>query len=534
MTSRSPEPDREVDGGATTGDRRVREAVVSGFAWIVTAAGVIWGSIYLGLGLPAASIYPFGFAALSAANVMAYRRHRRYTVLTCIQMFAILLVPAALTLHLGGLIASGAVGIWSLLAPIGALLVIGPRFALGIYFVFVGTVVLGLWADDNVAGVETLADGPRPAFLLLNIVGVSLVAFWAMRTFIAANDRLALEQNRLRAIEKSYVAQEAMLRQQDRLATLGKLSAGVAHELNNPAAAAGRATQHLGEVVNRLVDDAIGLLRLGVGPEGLAWMWSMVDPGASTNPLDVADREEELGRWLVSRSADAPWDLANALASIGVDATVLNQASERFNERQVVGAAQWIADVARVRQLLGEVRTSMGRISEIVGALKGYSHMDGATRAPVDLVAGIEDTLVILRSQMSGITVETRFDPALPRVVGNAGELNQVWTNVLANAAEALEGRGTITVVATCEGAEVRVEVVDDGPGIAPHLIASIFDPFVTTKAPGQGTGLGLNLTHQIVTDRHGGTITAESVPGQTRFTVRLPVADAGEETVRV
>ena len=511
--------------GATTTDRRVRETVVTGFAWTVTSAGAVWGAIYVGLGLPAAAIYPWAFAVLSAANVIAYRYHRRFKLFSCVQVFAILLVPCFLALHLGGLIASGAVALWSLLAPIGALLVIGPRFALGVFAAFAASITVGLWADDGLAAVETLSSGAQTGFLFLNIVAVALVAFWAMRTFIAANDRLAIEQHRLRAVEKSYVAQEAMLRQQERLATLGRLSAGVAHELNNPAAAAGRATNHLGEVVNRLVDEAAVLLRLGVGSEGIEWVWSMADVDASDDPLDVADREDGLVRWLGSRSVDDPWDLANALASLGFDVGVLNQVSERYNERQVLGSLHWIADVARARSLLGEVRMSTGRISEIVRALKGYSHMDGASIAAVDVVRGIEDTLVILKSQLSGTTVDTQFDPDLPHVVGNGGELNQVWTNLLANAAEALEGRGTIVVSARCDGPEVVVDVTDDGTGIPAEIIESVFDPFVTTKPPGQGTGLGLSLSHQIVTERHGGSIGVESRPGRTRFTVRLPVS---------
>ena len=518
----------EVEAGAFT-SRRVREAVVAGFAWAVSVAGVIWGSIYLGLGLPLAAVYPFGFAVVSALNALGYRRHRHFKLLACVQMFAILLVPAVLMLHLGGLVSSGAVGLWSLLAPTGALLVIGPRFALGVFAAFAGTIVAGLWADDRLDAVEALGSGAHDAFLLLNIVGVSLVAFWAMRIFLGANDRLTLEQTRLREIERSYVAQEAMLRQQERLAILGKLSAGVAHELNNPAAAAGRATGHLGDVVNRLVDDGISLLQLGVGAEGLAWLWSMVGDGISSDPLDVSDREDRLVTWLTARSVENPWELANALADLGFDGAVLNQAMERFSERQVIGAVQWIADVARAQRLLGEVRTSAGRISEIVGALKGYSHMDGATRAPVDVVRGIEDTVVILRSQLRGIDVELEFDEALPHVSGNAGELNQVWTNLLANAAEALDGSGRIVVTGTCEGANVRVDVADDGPGIPAEIVDTIFDPFVTTKAPGQGTGLGLNLTHQIVVDRHAGSITVESTEGRTVFTVRLPREEVTE-----
>lgn len=518
---------------ATTTDRRVREAVVTGFAWTVASAAAVWGAIYVALGLPGAAVYPWAFAVLSVANVVTYRFHRRFKLFSCVQVFAILLVPCVLALHLGGLIESGAVALWSLLAPIGALLVIGPRFALGVFAAFAASIAVGLWADDNLVAVESLSNDAQLGFLLLNIVVVALVAFWALRTFIAANDRLAIEQHRLRAIEKAYVAQEAMLRQQDRLATLGRLSAGVAHELNNPASAAGRATTHLEEVVNRLIDEPAALLRLGVGSEGIEWMWSMADVEASNDPLDLADREDGLVRWLGSRSVDDPWDLANALASSGFDVAALNQVSERYNEPQVLGSLNWIADVARAQMLLGEVRLSTGRISEIVGALKGYSHMDGASVGPVDVVRGIEDTLVILKGQLSGVEVESRFDPQLPDVVGNGGELNQVWTNLLANAAEALDGRGAIVVSVRCVGHEVVVEVTDDGPGIPADIIETVFDPFVTTKPPGQGTGLGLNLTHQIVTERHGGSVGVESRPGHTRFTVRLPVVDRERDTTR-
>lgn len=516
-----------VAAGMAFGERTVRAAVVTESAWAMSIAVVVWGLIYIGLGHPLAAAHPFGFLLVSALNFLAYRQHRSFRILAWIEVVAMLLTPFLLMLSLGGLIASGAVGLWSLLAPIGALLLIGQRSAVAVFLAFVCLIAAGLWADGRLGSAQSLAPTIRDVFLLLNLLGVSLVAFWVVRTFLSANERLAAEQLRLREVERSYVAQEAMMRQNERLATLGKLSAGVAHELNNPAAAAGRATGHLGDVVNRLVDDGISLLGLGIGREGLAWLWSMVDPSPSTDPIDVADREDGVAAWLASRSAEDPWELANALATLGFDVAVLNQATERFNERQVLGALQWIADVARARRLMSEVRTSAGRISEIVGALKGYSHMDGAAVGTVDVVKGIEDTLVILKSQLTGVEVETAFHERLPPVRGNAGELNQVWTNLLANAAEALDGSGTIRVTATCDGAWVQVDVVDDGPGVPSEIVGSIFDPFVTTKAPGQGTGLGLNLTHQIVVDRHGGTIDVDSRPGHTKFVVRLPAEES-------
>ena len=518
-------PDRlEGESAESSSDRTVREAVLTGSAWAVSVAVLVWGIIYVGLGHPTAAAYPFAFLVLSVVNFLVYRRYRDFTRFTRVQIGAILLTPFLLMLHLGGLISSGAVGLWSLLGPIGALLVIGHRFAIGAFVTFVLFLVTGLWADGGLQPSDRLSTSAREWFLLLNLLGVSVVAFWAMRVFFAANDRLTAEERRLRAIERSYVAQEAMLRQQERLATLGKLSAGVAHELNNPAAAAGRATGHLEEVVVRLPERAIALMGLGVGAEGLEWLWSMVAADVSTDPLDVNDREDGLAAWFTARSVPDSWDLANALAALGFEASVLNQAMERFNERQVIAATQWIADVARARKLLSEVRTSAGRISQIVGALKGYSHMDRAATSAVDVQRGIEDTLIILRSQLTGITVEKQFPAGLPLVIGNAGELNQVWTNLIANAAEALDGAGTIVIDAGHNDGHVTVGVTDDGPGIPHYLIGSVFDPFVTTKAPGQGTGLGLNLTHQIVVERHRGTVDVESRPGHTRFVVTLPV----------
>lgn len=502
----------------------MREAVLSGSAWAVSVAVLVWGIIYVGLGHPTAAAYPFAFLVLSVLNVAVYRRYRDFKRFTRVQIGAILLTPFLLMLHLGGLVASGAVGLWSLLGPIGALLVIGHRFAIGAFVAYVFFLATGLWADGRLQPTEILSIRAREMFLLLNLLGVSLVAFWAMRVFFAANDRLTAEERRLRRIERSYVAQEAMLRQQERLATLGKLSAGVAHELNNPAAAAGRATGHLEQVVVRLPERAMALMGLGVGAEGLEWLWSMLPTDVSTDPLDVNDREDGLAAWFEARSVTDPRDLANALSALGFDASVLNQATERFNERQVIAATQWISDVAKARRLLSEVRTSAGRISQIVGALKGYSHMDGAAQTSVDVQRGIEDTLIILRSLLTGITVEKHFPASLPHVVGNAGELNQVWTNLIANAAEALDGEGTIVIDAEYDDERVAVVVTDDGPGIPEHLIGSVFDPFVTTKAPGQGTGLGLNLTHQIVVERHRGSISVDSRPGYTRFAVTLPM----------
>ncbi|MFP3914559.1 MAG: sensor histidine kinase [Actinomycetota bacterium] len=513
--------------GTTGYDPRITSVVVRAFTWTVGAAGVIWGTIYVFLDVASASVYPYGFSALSVLNGLAHLRHRRLEWFGGVEILLILVIPILLSLHLGGLAASGGVGLWAVLAPVGALLMLGPRIALATFTAFVVLTAATVWGEGLWASQATLAPPAVDAFSFLNITAVALVVYWATRIFLSANHRLTAEQTRLLEVEQAYVAQEAMLRQQERLATLGKLSAGVAHELNNPAAAAGRATDQLGEVVGRLIDDAVGLLGFGIGPEGLEWVKEMARNDAAPDPLELADREEEIARWLGLGGVEDAWDLASDLARLGFEGESLERAAERYRRRQITAALRWIVDVGRARELLGEVRTSTGRISDIVGSLKGYSHMDRAEMTRVDVEKGLDDTLTVLTGKLDGIEVVRRRGSDLPSVTGHPGELNQVWTNLIANAAEAMEGSGTITISTSAADGRLQVEVEDDGPGIPADLLDRVFDPFVTTKAPGEGTGLGLNLTHQIVVDRHGGTITVESQPGSTRFVVALP-AEAG------
>lgn len=508
-------------------DRRITVAVIRAFTWTIGLAGVVWGTIYIVLGVPTAAVFPYGFSILSVLNWALFRSHGRLYWFSAVEVALILVVPVGLSLHLGGFMASGGVALWSMLASVGALLTIGPRVALVVFASFLVLTAVTVWSDLSPAGVA-LSPSARDVFFFLNVAGVSVVVYWATRIFLSANQELTQEQNRLREVERAYVAQEAMLRQRERLANLGQLSAGVAHELNNPAAAAGRATDHLGEVVARLIDDAVRLLDFGIGPGGLEWVRSIADSETDEDPLDRSDREDRLALWLERAEIEDAWELASDLAEIGFDADALESAAERFRRRQLVAALRWMVDVWKTRQLLSEVRTSTGRISEIVGALKGYSHMDRAEMSEVDVEKGIDDTLTVLRSKLGGIRVIRNRSDSLPVVVGHPGELNQVWTNLIANAAEAMEGSGTLTISVSGGDGRLTVEVCDDGPGVPADLVDRVFDPFVTTKAPGEGMGLGLNLTHQIVVDRHGGEISVDSEPGRTCFTVSLPAEGPG------
>jgi signal transduction histidine kinase len=331
-----------------------------------------------------------------------------------------------------------------------------------------------------------------------------------------------LERKRLRDLEQAYVRQGLALRQHDKLATLGRLSAGVAHELNNPAAAVLRSAGQLVELLRGpscLPADSI------VRPELLV---GLVDRRPPSDPLDRADREEALERAVDGLGVGEPWRLAVDLAEVGLEPGDLTAfASAGPGEAAV--QLRWLADRLRAARLAGEVSLSAGRIAEIVGALRSYAYLDRSVRQEVDLVRGIDDTLVVLRSALTeGVAVRRELAPDLPTVSGYGGQLNQVWTNLIDNAVQAMGGQGALTLRAHHDDGWVTVEVEDDGPGIDPDLQGSIFDPFVTTKPPGQGTGLGLSIVHQIVTEGHGGRIEVDSRPGRTTFRVHLPVDGAG------
>ena len=314
-------------------------------------------------------------------------------------------------------------------------------------------------------------------------------------------------------------------RQQEKLAALGKLSAGLAHELNNPAAAARRASEELGTAV--LEAQLAALEHDGrFSPDERAALVAMQSEtaagSASLDPLALGDAEDELADWLEERGIEEPWDLAPALAATGVGAGRLKDLADALGDGSLGGGLVWLVKTIELVGLAEEVATSVGRISELVGAMKDYTYMDRAAVGEVDVVSGLENTLTILGHKLKGVSVRREYAEDLPKVQGNGGELNQVWTNLIDNAADAVDGRGNITVRAFGEVDRVVVEVTDDGPGIPPEAQERVFEPFYTTKEVGAGTGLGLDVVRRIVVG-YGGEVSVRSEPGETRFTVGLP-----------
>lgn len=342
------------------------------------------------------------------------------------------------------------------------------------------------------------------------------------------------EQQKIRELERAYLEQEVMLRQSERLATLGRLSAGMAHEINNPTAAAGAAAGQLATTIARLEQArfALGKSALTAEQNDLIKKHgqdaeSRARQPVSLDPVTRSDFGQEIEVWLEQNGVDEPWQHADTLVSMGLRVADLKEFANSFGRTVTPIALNYISSKFTACSLLGEIGQATGRIAEIIKALKGYSFMDQAPIQAVDVREGLNDTLVMLGSRLhKGIKVSLDFAEELSRIQGYGSELNQVWTNLIDNAIDAMGDEGEIELRAYQAGDRIVVEVMDNGPGIPVDTQQKIFDPFFTTKAPGKGAGLGLNISHAIVVEKHGGEINVNSKPGLTRFTVRLPIAN--------
>ena len=323
--------------------------------------------------------------------------------------------------------------------------------------------------------------------------------------------------------------------QRERLLSLGRLAAGLTHELNNPASAAVRATASLRERVSKMRGKLSHLASADIDGHEFAAMVDLQEAAVERmakitrelSPLETSQAEDELGDWLDDHDVQGSWDVAPVFVAAGADVEWLEELADNVSAEVLSDAVHWIAYALDTEQLMNEIEDATTRISTLVGAAKQYSQMDRAAHADIDVHEGLKSTIMMLKHKImaSGkISLVKDLADDLPRVPAFPAELNQVWTNLIDNAVQAMPDGGTLTIRTRLERDDVLVEVGDTGTGIPPEIQERIFEPFFTTKPVGEGTGLGLDISYRVVAQRHGGDLRVQSVPGDTRFQVRLPL----------
>jgi signal transduction histidine kinase len=391
-------------------------------------------------------------------------------------------------------------------------------------------VIAGSGAGDVIGEISLLEGSPRTA--TVRAVSDARLVKISRETFTQLLERSpSASLGMLRTVTVRLRNTEAMLRQSEKMASLGTLSAGLAHELNNPAAALRRSASQMHDTLAELQRLAARLAALGLSSEaaevvnGLRRdLPSRASKPVKLDPLARSDLEGEVASWLEEQDMEEAWELAPPIVSLGWQTTHLQEMTSAFTPDQRPVFLCWLATASTVYALIDEVGEGAERISELVKSVKSYAYLDQGPVQLVDIHEGLESTLVILRYKLKhGVTVVKEYAPDLPRVEAYASVLNQVWTNIIDNAIDAMDGKGELRIRTFAQDTDVVVEIADNGPGIPVEIRDRIFDAFFTTKAVGAGTGLGLYITYNAVVNQHHGQIAVESAPGRTTFRVTLP-----------
>src|SRR5215204_1852258 len=398
-------------------------------------------------------------------------------------------------------------------------------------------VLLAVYKPGQFFGeMALLEQAPRSASVrTLRESRLLVISQAAFQTLLSCSASAPL--NILHTVTSRLRSTESMLIQNEKMAALGTLAAGLAHELNNPAAAIRRSVAQLRDALAESERLTAQLGTLAIDPHQKETLGALQAETIERttipslyDPLALSEREDQLQAWLEDHSVGQAWDLAPVLVSFGWDTRELERLADGFSPVQLPVVVRWLAANSSVYGLLEEVGKSAEAMSEIVKAVKTYSYLDQAPIQEVDVIESLENTLVLLRPRIDArISITRDYAEDVPRIEAYGSELNQVWTNLIDNAIDAIEGQGELTLRAFTAKSVVTVDVIDYGPGIPPEIQPRIFEPFFTTKAPGVGTGLGLHIAYNIVVHKHRGQLqVASSTPGETRLRVVLPIRLAG------
>ena len=384
---------------------------------------------------------------------------------------------------------------------------------------------------DVVGEMALLSRAPRNATLIAKTDGEVLrIPQEAFEQLLQSSTTAAMAV--LHWVMSRLTQNESLLHQQEKMAALGTMSAGLAHELNNPSAAAQRSASQLRESQSRWLTLTHQFESAAIQQGQTEWLNDFIQETtrrfgtpAKLDALERIDRVDELQTWLEANDIESAWELAPAMVNFGWEVQSLEKLKQGMSPSLSGLAVHWLGLCCLMMGLLSEVLQTTERISQIVHAVKSYTYLDQAPLLEVDVHEGLENTLVIMQHKLKkGVTVKRDYAPNLPRIEAYASELNQVWTNIIDNAVDAMSGKGELKIKTYQKDHHVVVEITDNGPGIPEEIQSRIFEPFFTTKAPGQGTGLGLHISHDIIANRHHGQLTVQSKPGETKFRAVLPV----------
>lgn len=384
--------------------------------------------------------------------------------------------------------------------------------------------------------IPVLTDGPVPVSMY-TVTDCVLYQLDCCDFLTLLHECRGFERSIFRVVQQRTRGLESFIRGREKMAALGTLSAGLAHELNNPAAALVRALRDVVPAIRELERMNMVYGQAQVDPAHTQEWQDTRDRGyevilnQTLDAMTLSDREEDLLNWLEDYGIQDAWKLTEPLAAAGIEVATLEHLNARWRgnstELRDIGI-RWLALSFDVMSMIKNGLRGAERISDLVHSMKSYSHMDQGAQQFVDVHEGLEDTLKLFSYKLKhGITICRRYDQTLPKVCAYGSELNQVWTNLIDNAIDAMDEKGTLEIRTCRDNNYVRVEIIDSGAGIPEAIQSRIFEPFFTTKDMGKGSGLGLDAVNRIIHNRHQGIVSVTSKPGRTCFTVCLPIPEA-------